>query len=303
MPHRHTWFYILQSRIIILTLVISLVPRCSSSLQSISIESRNSAIFCVGTTTCGPYFGTTFEGAQFFICCTDRNHSTYRRETKYLPFVFLPHKQTSACVYKTFMRTDQSGRNIQCPIRFMLQQAKTWEEMWRVQVPISKHSQTAIFWAYQSPSKEITTTSYSTSHGQEVRNLAKVPYWQCTCPSRLLYLLGTFGHGNISIPPLRAQNYSTIRLLMLRVRFDGIWPRTPELEHLPRTAFIRCVWNLLFPIKAPFAKTMLLFWSLHFLSAFFHKISSNVSRNMLKIQTESYFHLTMSKWPILTPKL
>ena len=48
---------------------------------------------------------------------------------------------------------------------------------------------------------------------------------------------------------------------------------------------------------------MLLFWSLHFLSAFFHKVSSNVSRNMLKIQTESYFHLIVSKWPIPTPKL
>ena len=26
----------------------------------------------------------------------------------------------------------------------------------------------------------------------------------------------------------------------------------------------RCIWNILFPIKAPFAKQMLLFWSLHF---------------------------------------
>ena len=48
---------------------------------------------------------------------------------------------------------------------------------------------------------------------------------------------------------------------------------------------------------------MLLFWSLLFLSAFFHKTSSNVSRNMLKTQTESHFHLTMSKWPISTAKL
>ena len=112
-----------------------------------------------------------------------------------------------------------------------------------------------------------------------------------------------FGHGHISIPPLRAQNYSTIRLLTLRVKFDGIRRGTPELEHLPWTAFIRCIWNTLFPIKAPFAKQMLLFWSLHFLSAFFHKISSNVSRDMLKLQTESHFHLTMSKWPISTAKL
>ena len=96
------------------------------------------------------------------------------------------------------------------------------------------------------------------------------------------------------------KHYSTIRPLTLSVKFDGISPRTSELEHLPWTAFIRCIWKILFPIRAPFAKKMLLFWSLHFLSAFFHKISSNVSRNMLKIQTESHFHLTMSKWPIPT---
>ena len=175
--------------------------------------------------------------------------------------------------------------------------------MRRVQVPISKHSQTAILWTYQSPSKKNNTTSNSTSHGQEVRNLAKVLYWQCTCSSLSAHLLGTFGHGNTSIPLLRAQNYSTVHLLTLRVKFDGISWRTPELEHLPRTVFTRCVWKILFPIKAPFAKRMLLFWSLHFLSAFFDKISSNVSRNMLKIQTESYFHLTMSKWAISTAKL
>ena len=175
--------------------------------------------------------------------------------------------------------------------------------MRRVQVPISKHSQTAILWRNQSPSKKHNTTSNSTSHGQEVRNLAKVPCWQYTCPSPSAHLLGVFSHGNISIPLLRAQIYSTIRLLTLSVKFDGISPRTSELEHLPWTASIRCVWNMLFPIKASFAKKMLLFWSLHLLSAFFHKISSNVSRNMLKIQTESYFHLTMSKWAISTAKL
>ena len=42
---------------------------------------------------------------------------------------------------------------------------------------------------------------------------------------------------------------------------------------------------------------------LQFLSASFHKISSNVSRDMLKIQTESHFHLIVSKWPISTAKL
>ena len=146
--------------------------------------------------------------------------------------------------------------------------------------------------------RKATTPWNSTSHGQELRNLTKVPYCQCTCPSPSVHLLGSFGHESKSIPQFRAQNYSAIRLLTPRVKFDRISRRTLELEHLPWTAFIRRVWNILFLIKAPFAKKIL-----HFLSAFFHKISSNVSRNMLKIQTESYFHLTMSKWPILTAKL
>ena len=125
--------------------------------------------------------------------------------------------------------------------------------MRRVQVSVSKHSETAFLWTKQSPSKKNNTTSNSTSHGQEVRNLAKVPYWQCTCPSPSVHLLGTFGHGNIS-QPFRTQNYTSIRLLTLSVKFDGIARRTLELEHLPWTAFIRCIWNILFPIKAPFAK-------------------------------------------------
>ena len=129
-----------------------------------------------------------------------------------------------------------------------------WEEMRRVQVPISKHSQTVILWTYQSSSKKNNTPSNSTSHGQEVRNLAKVPCWHCTCLSPSAHLLGTFDHGNIPIPLLRAQNYSTVRLLTLRVKFDGIARRTSELEHLPWTAFIRCIRNMLFPIKASFAK-------------------------------------------------
>ena len=148
---------------------------------------------------------------------------------------------------------------------------KTLEEMRPVQVPISKHSQTAILWTYQPPSKKNNTTWNSTSHGQEVCNLAKVPYWQCACSSPSAYLLGTFGQGNVSIPPFSAQTYSTIRLLTLRVKFDGISRRTPELEHLPWTAFIRCIWNILFPIKAPFREKMLLFRPLHFLSAFLQK--------------------------------
>ena len=51
------------------------------------------------------------------------------------------------------------------------------------------------------------------------------------------------------------KHYSTIRLLTLCVKFDGISPIIPELEHLPWTGFIRCIWNILCSIKAPFAKT------------------------------------------------
>ena len=50
------------------------------------------------------------------------------------------------------------------------------------------------------------------------------------------------------------KHYSRVHLLMPFVKFNGISGRTPELEHLPWTVFIRCVWNILFPIKAPFAK-------------------------------------------------
>ena len=39
------------------------------------------------------------------------------------------------------------------------------------------------------------------------------------------------------------KHYSTIRLLMLSVKFGGISRRKPELEHLPWTAFIRCIWK------------------------------------------------------------
>ena len=98
--------------------------------------------------------------------------------------------------------------------------------------------------------------------GQKIRNLAKVPYWQCTCPSPSAHLLGIFGHGSTSVPSAQSSNYDKIRLLTLGVKFDGIWRRTPELEHLPWTAFIRCIWNILFPIKAPFAeKTALLIFA------------------------------------------
>ena len=99
------------------------------------------------------------------------------------------------------------------------------------------------------------------------------------------------------------KHYSTIRLLTLCVKFDGISQRTPEMEHLPWTTFIRCVWNILFPIKAPFAKNMLLFWSLHFCLLSSTKSVPIYLLTCWKIQTESYFHLTMSKRPISTAKL
>ena len=112
--------------------------------------------------------------------------------------------------------------------------------------------------------------------------------WECSAMATYLFHRSGLKH------------YSTIHLLTLRVKFDGISRRTPKLEHLPWTAFICCVWNILFPIKAPFAKKMLPFWSLHFLSAFFHKISSNVSGNMLntnKVKVSSH-HVEMIVEPV-----
>ena len=175
--------------------------------------------------------------------------------------------------------------------------------MRRVQDPISKHFQTAILWTYQSPSKKNNTTSNSTSHGQEVHMLAKVPYWQCTCPSPSAHLLGMFGHGSKSIPPLRAQNYSTIGLLTPRVKFDGISQRTPELEHLAVNSVHSLCLKYTLSCQSTLREKNAPHLSFAFLSAFFRKMSSNISRNMLKIQTESYFHVTMSKRPIPTAKL
>ena len=43
-----------------------------------------------------------FGEAWFFICGTDWNNLTYRRQAKYSAFNFLPDKQTSGCLYKTF---------------------------------------------------------------------------------------------------------------------------------------------------------------------------------------------------------
>ena len=47
------------------------------------------------------------------------------------------------------------------------------------------------------------------------------------------------------------KHYSTIRLLRPSVKFDGISRRTLELERHSWTTFVRCVWNVFFPIKAP----------------------------------------------------
>ena len=117
-----------------------------------------------------------------------------------------------------------------------------------------KHSQTAVLWTYQSPSKKNNTTSNSTSHGQEVSDLAKVPVLAVHLSESVNPFAQNFRTWKQSIPPRRAQNYSKIRLLTLRVKFDGISARTPELKHLPWTAFIHCIWNILFPITIPFAK-------------------------------------------------
>ena len=271
-------------------------------LKHVYQSGKNHVLLLVASITCGPYFGIKFKGRSSSSAAPIQTIQPVRdRQNTRLSFSCQTNRRPVAFTW-LFTRTNESSRIIRCLIRFMLQQAKTWEEMRQVQVPISKHSQTAILWTYQSSSKKNNTPSNSTSHGQEVRNLAKVSYWQCTCPSPSAHLLGTFGHGNISIPPLGAQNYSTIRLLTLCVKFDEISPRTPELEHLPWTAFIRCVWNVLFPVKAPFAKNAP-FPIFAFFVCFLLPNQSNVSRNMLKIQTESYFHFLMSKWPIPTTKL
>ena len=50
------------------------------------------------------------------------------------------------------------------------------------------------------------------------------------------------------------KHYSTIRLLTLRVKFNGIWRRTLELERLPWTAFIRCIWNTMYSFSYPSRK-------------------------------------------------
>ena len=203
---------------------------------------------------------------------------------------------------KLFTRTDESSRNIWCLIHFMLWQAKTWEEIRRVQVPISKHFQTDILWTW-TLSKKNNTTSNSTSHEQEVRNLAKVPYWQCTCPSPLAHLLGTFGHGNTFIPPLRAPTLQYNSSPNATCKFWwNITKNTGAGAPAVHRVYSLCVKYTL-SYQSTLREKNAPFLSLHVLSAFFHKICSTVFRNMLKIQTESYFHLIVSKWPISTAKL
>ena len=139
--------------------------------------------------------------------------------------------------------------------------------------------------------------------GKRYAILAKVPYWQCTCPSPSAHLLETFGHGSKSIPQLKTQ---TLKYNSSPNATCKIWWNITKDTGAGAPA-VNSVYSLCFEIysflsKHPLRKK----WpssDFCFFSAFFHKISSDVSRNMLKIQTESYFHLTMSKWPISTAKL
>ena len=146
----------------------------------------------------------------------------YERETKYSAFVFLPDKQTSGCLHTTFYANQWQYQKY--PVSYSLH-SLTSQNVGKNATSSSPYIKTFSNCYFVDISVSVTennTTSNSTSHGQEVRNLAKVPCWQCSCPNQSTHLLGTFGHGNISIPPLRAQNFSTIRLLTLRVKFDGI---------------------------------------------------------------------------------
>ena len=72
------------------------------------------------------------------------NQPTGGRPNTHLSFFCRTNRHLVAFT-KLFTRTDESSGNVRCPIRFMPWRAKTWEEMRRVPVPISKHSQTAIF--------------------------------------------------------------------------------------------------------------------------------------------------------------
>ena len=255
-------------------------------------------------TTCGPYFGTKFEGAYFFICCTDWNDSTYRKQTKYSAFVFLPDKQTSGCVYKTFypnrwkwqtypvsysfhaLTSQNVGRNATSSSPFI----KTFSNCYFVgQISLLQrkqhHFKFHLTWARGA---QFSKGPVLTVHLSE--SVSPI------CSERAVVATCLFHRSGL-------KHYSTIRLLTLRVKSDRISWRTPKLEHLPWTAFIRCIWNILFPIKAPFAKKMILFWSLHFLSVCIFSMLRDTLELILWKKAESYFHLTMSKWPISTAKL
>ena len=146
-------------------------------------------------------------------------------------------------------------------------------------------------WTYQPPSKKNTTTSNSTSHGHEVRNLAKVPYWQRTCPSPSAHLLGMFGHGSKSVPPLRAQTLKYNSSLNATCKFWwNITKDTRAGAPAVNSVYSLCLTNTL-SYHSILREKMLLFWSLHFLSTFFHKISSKVFRNILKIKILIFFQL------------
>ena len=134
-----------------------------------------------------------------------------------------------------------------------------WEEMRRVQVPVSKHFQTA-FCGHVSLLQRKTTPLEIPSHMGK-----RYAIWRRSRIDSALIRVGQPICSELSdmatylFHRSGLKHYSRIRLLTLIVKFDGIWQRTPELEHLPWTAFIRCVWDNLFPIKGFFAKKMLPF--------------------------------------------
>ena len=152
------------------------------------------------------FFETKFEMVYFFMRCTDSNDSIYKGTDKILGFHFLAEQTDIRLRLQNFLSEPMKVAEIFGVLFASCSNApKLGRKCDEFKSLYQTHSQTAILWTYQSPSKKNNTTSNSTSHGQEVRNLVKASYWQCTCPSPSAHLLGTFGHGNISIPLLRAQ--------------------------------------------------------------------------------------------------
>ena len=89
--------------------------------------------------------------------------------------------------------------------------------MRRVQVPISKHSQTAILWTYQSPSKKTPPLQIPPHMGKRYAiwrrsRIGNALVWvgQPICSERLAMEANLFHRSGL-------KHYSTIRLLTLRV--------------------------------------------------------------------------------------